>query len=294
MKEQRLSKLLLELPWLMQNRNVSLDEFCQQFDLTEDEAIKDLSLLTYVGPGKFGGELVDIQYDETSISVIDSQGFDRPLKLNNIEVSLLLLGIKNLRESLGDNTDIRSVEHKLNQVVKYDGQQVVKDNNYLLTNACIQKAMSDKKKIYIEYIDSKLQATNKRSISPLGIITLNLKEYLKAIDHTDNKIKTFRIDRIISCELSIESLNTESVQNNSQNTEKVTIRTRPWFVGNITDLNLKYEVIGDELYLEINVFDYGFLLDVLLRLDPDFLIECSQIVKAQLLNALKKRIDIVK
>lgn len=294
MKEQRLSKLLLELPWLIQNRNVSLDEFCQQFDLTEDEAIKDLSLLTYVGPGKFGGELVDIQYDETSISVIDSQGFDRPLKLNNIEVSLLLLGIKNLRESLGDNTDIRSVEHKLNQVVKYDGQQVVKDNNYLLTNACIQKAMSDKKKIYIEYIDSKLQATNKRSISPLGIITLNLKEYLKAIDHTDNKIKTFRIDRIISCELSIESLNTESVQNNSQNTEKVTIRTRPWFVGNITDLNLKYEVIGDELYLEINVFDYGFLLDVLLRLDPDFLIECSQIVKAQLLNALKKRIDIVK
>lgn len=294
MKEQRLSKLLLELPWLIQNRNVSLDEFCQQFDLTEDEAIKDLSLLTYVGPGKFGGELVDIQYDETSISVIDSQGFDRPLKLNNFEVSLLLLGIKNLRESLGDNTDIRSVEHKLNQVVKYDSQQVVKDNNYFLTNACIQKAMSDKKKIYIEYIDSKLQATNKRSISPLGIITLNLKEYLKAIDHTDNKIKTFRIDRIISCELSIESLNTESVQNNSQNTEKVTIRTRPWFVGNITDLNLKYEVIGDELYLEINVFDYGFLLDVLLRLDPDFLIECSQIVKAQLLNALKKRIDIVK
>ena len=294
MKEQRLSKLLLELPWLIQNRNVSLDEFCQQFDLTEDEAIKDLSLLTYVGPGKFGGELVDIQYDETSISVIDSQGFDRPLKLNNFEVSLLLLGIKNLRESLGDNTDIRSVEHKLNQVVKYDSQQVVKDNNYFLTNACIQKAMSDKKKIYIEYIDSKLQATNKRSISPLGIITLNLKEYLKAIDHTDNKIKTFRIDRIISCELSIESLNTESVQNNSQNTEKVTIRTRPWFVGNITDLNLKYEVIGDELYLEINVFDYGFLLDVLLRLDPDFLIECSQIVKAQLLNDLKKRIDIVK
>jgi proteasome accessory factor C len=108
-KNDRLTRLLLELPWLIQNRNASIDSFSDQFDISRDEAIKDLSLLTYVGPGRFGGELVDIQYDDEFVSVIDSQGFDRPLKLNNIEAVLLLLGVKNLGEISNDISEINNV-----------------------------------------------------------------------------------------------------------------------------------------------------------------------------------------
>ena len=119
-RNDRLSRLLLELPWLIQNKNTSIDNFCAQFDISRDEANKDLSLLTYVGPGKFGGELVDIQYDDENISVIDSQGFDRPLKLNNIEAVLLLLGVRNLSEMSKDKQEILDIDIKLSGLIGSD------------------------------------------------------------------------------------------------------------------------------------------------------------------------------
>ena len=108
-KNDKIGRILLQLQWLIQNRNVSMETFCAEFDLTRDEAIKNLSLLTYVGPGKYGGELVDIQYGDDEIRVIDSQGFDRPLRLNNFEVILLLLGLKQLIEASDDAQDLKAV-----------------------------------------------------------------------------------------------------------------------------------------------------------------------------------------
>ena len=168
-KNDRLSRLLLELPWLIQNKNTSIDNFCAQFDISRDEANKDLSLLTYVGPGRFGGELVDIQYDDENILVIDSQGFDRPLKLNNIEAVLLLLGVRNLSEMSKDRQEILDIDIKLSGLIGSDVANEKSKEDYLIKKNRINEAIANRKQLIIHYVDSNLKLTSERSITPIEI-----------------------------------------------------------------------------------------------------------------------------
>lgn len=174
-KSDKISRLLLELPWLIQNRNTSIDNFCAQFDISREEAIKDLSLLTYVGPGKFGGELVDIQYDDENISVIDSQGFDKPLKLNSIEAVLLLLGVRNLREISNDKQEFLDLDFKLSKLIETDVITEKQQEEYLVKRNRIKNAIQNRNQIVIQYVDSNLHVTSERSISPIEIANYESK-----------------------------------------------------------------------------------------------------------------------
>ena len=292
-KNDRITRLLIELPWLILNRNTSLDNFCHQFGLSRDEAIKDLSLLTYVGPGKFGGELVDIQYDDENISVIDSQGFNKPLKLNKIEAVLLLLGVRNLREISNDKQEILDLDLKLSSLIEKD---IVNENHqeeYRDKKNRINDSIARGKQILIHYVDSNLNLTSERSITPIEITALNSKEYLTAIDNNSKQKRTFRLDRIIEVDLiPINGLQINIGQSDTQG-EKVKIFTSSWNASSIFDLNIPYTVLGDQLIIEIELIEPQFLMEIILRLDTDIKIDCSEYLKNQLKNILKDRIDSV-
>ena len=70
---ERLKRLLLELPWLSKNKSVSIEDFCKTFSVSRDQAVNDLTLLTFVGPSQFGGDLVDIQVSNNSITVVSAR-----------------------------------------------------------------------------------------------------------------------------------------------------------------------------------------------------------------------------
>lgn len=292
-KNDRITRLLIELPWLILNRNTSMDNFCQQFGISRDEAIKDLSLLTYVGPGKFGGELVDIHYDDENISVIDSQGFNKPLKLNNIEAVLLLLGVRNLREVSNDKQEIIDLDIKLSNLLETD---VINENHqeeYRDKKNIIKEAIVKGKQIVIHYVDSNLNLTSERSITPIEITQINSKEYLTAIDNNSRKRRTFRLDRIIKVAIiPINALQLETSQSET-NSEKITINAGSWNASNIMDLNIPYTVSGDKLKIEMEIIEPQFLLDIILRLDTDIEIDCSENLKIDLRMMLRDRIDSV-
>ena len=289
-KNDRLSRLLLELPWLIQNKNTSIDIFCTQFNISRDEAIKDLSLLTYVGPGRFGGELVDIQYDDDNISVIDSQGFDRPLKLNNIEAVLLLLGVKNLGEMSKDKHELIDVETKLTKLIESDAANVNRQNEYSLKRDLVKEAISKGNQLRIHYVDSSLKLTTERLITPVEITGLDAKEYLTAIDINSNQRKSFRLDRIVKViEIPMKSSQVESPQLDAV-VEKITLRTKSWNASNILDMNIPFSISGDEMIIEMNLIDSDYLLEILLRLDRNIQITCSRETKNRLSKLLDNRI----
>lgn len=289
-KNDRLSRLLLELPWLIQNKNTSIDIFCTQFNISRDEAIKDLSLLTYVGPGRFGGELVDIQYDDDNISVIDSQGFDRPLKLNNIEAVLLLLGVKNLGEMSKDKHELIDVETKLTKLIESDVANEDRQKEYSLKRDLVKDAISNGNQLRIHYVDSSLKLTTERLITPVEITGLDAKEYLNAIDITSNQRKSFRIDRIVKVvEIPMKSSQTELPQIEVV-AEKIILRTKSWNASNILDMNIPFSISGDEMIIEINLLDSDYLLEIILRLDRNIQITCSNETKDRLSELLDNRI----
>ena len=289
-KNDRLSRLLLELPWLIQNKNTSIDIFCTQFNISRDEAIKDLSLLTYVGPGRFGGELVDIQYDDDNISVIDSQGFDRPLKLNNIEAVLLLLGVKNLGEMSKDKHELIDVETKLTKLIESDVANENRQKEYSLKRDLVKEAISKGNQLRIHYVDSSLKLTTERLITPVEITGLDAKEYLTAIDINSNQRKSFRIDRIVEVvEIPIEFTQTEQPQIEAV-VEKIILRTKSWNASNIIDMNIPFSISGDEMIIEMNLLDSDYLLEIILRLDRNIQITCSNETKDRLRKLLDNRI----
>ena len=292
-KNDRISRLLLELPWLIQNKNTSIDNFCKEFNISRDEAIKDLSLLTYVGPGKFGGELVDIQYDDDNISVIDSQGFDRPLKLNNIEAVLLLLGVKNLGETSKNRHELIEVENKLTQLIESDFDQVIQQEKYFFNRDLVKEAIMKGHQLLIHYVDSSLRLSSERLITPLEITGLDAKEYLTAIDANNNLRKSFRLDRIVSIDvIQVKGSQVEFTQNVAY-VDKVILRTKSWNVSNILDMNIPYSISGDELIVEMNLIDSEYLLEIILRLDKNVKIDCSKDTKDKLIKLLTNRLELI-
>lgn len=290
-KNDRLSRLLLELPWLIQNKNTSIDNFCAQFDISHDEANKDLSLLTYVGPGRFGGELVDIQYDDENISVIDSQGFDRPLRLNNIEAVLLLLGVRNLSEISKDKQEILDIDIKLSGLIGSDIADEKYKQEYSNKKNRIKEAIANRKQLVIHYIDSHLKLTSERSITPIEIKTLDTKEYLTALDNNSSQKRTFRLDRIIEVAVvPLDALPQEITQSNIYS-EKISLRTKSWNASNILDLNIPYTRSGDQLHIEMDLIDPEYLLEIILRLDDKTELVCSKKMKRNLLKMLNDRIE---
>lgn len=91
--KSRTERLLILLPWLVRNPNKELEEVASIFDISVRQLLDDLALLTFVGPTQYGGDLVDIVYDEMGVSVVDHQGFNRPVSLSSDQLSLLALGL---------------------------------------------------------------------------------------------------------------------------------------------------------------------------------------------------------
>ena len=293
-ENDKIGRILLQLQWLVQNRNVSMETFCEEFDLTRDEAIKNLSLLTYVGPGKYGGELVDIQYGDDEIRVIDSQGFDRPIRLNNFEVILLLLGLKHLIEASDDAKDLKAVEKRLLSLITENDSNNDRDAYVANNRKLIEEAIKRGQKIKFDYINANLGSSNDRTVSPLRIYTEQNIDYLDAVTNDQDYIKSFRLERIQNIGLLDIPNNTENVKTKQSIKKSIKIVTKAWNYIRIFDLGVNFEIKKDQMILELDYFDEEFILDTILRLGPYVEIHSSNEIKAHLVSLLKKRIAQVK
>ena len=83
--EERLRRLLVMLPWLMERGEVPVSEAAGRFDLTEAEVAKDLELAAMCGLPPFVDELLDVFIDDGVIWVGVPRLFTRPLRLNAVE-----------------------------------------------------------------------------------------------------------------------------------------------------------------------------------------------------------------
>ena len=291
---ERIPRLLLELPWLFQNRNVSLDTFCKEFSLTREQAIDDLTLLTYVGPGRFGGELVDIQFDEENISVIDSQGFNRSFKLNSFEALLLLLGVKFISEHSNNSSSLKIVENKLVDLIDNNHIAKMRVSNMILNKQVISESIAGDNEVLINYINSNFGTSTQRRVKPLTIYSIEGNEYFDALTNENGSRKTFRFDRLVSVEAASDKIITEKPLSEQRNISKVKISSPAWNLSRILDLGLTTQIIDERLIIEMDIYDEDYLLDLIIRLGLDTQIECETKIKSNLLAILNKRIEKVK
>ena len=88
--EDRLQRLLVMLPWLMEVGEAPLADVARRFDMTEADVEKNLELVAMCGLPPFVDEMVDVFVDEGIVYVGVPRLFTRPLRLTSPEAFALL------------------------------------------------------------------------------------------------------------------------------------------------------------------------------------------------------------
>ncbi|MBA2318833.1 MAG: WYL domain-containing protein [Euzebyales bacterium] len=103
---RRLERILVMVPWLLDQPGVGIDEVAERFDVDREELLDDLDLLGYCGlPGYGGGDLIETSVFGDQVEVRMAHYFKRPLRLSVREAVTLLLaaralgGVEGLPES---------------------------------------------------------------------------------------------------------------------------------------------------------------------------------------------------
>ncbi len=107
--EERLQRLLVMLPWLMEVGEVPLADVARRFDMTEADVQKNLELVAMCGLPPFVDEMIDVFVDEGIVYVGVPRLFTRPLRLTAPEGFALLASARAAMELPGADAMARSV-----------------------------------------------------------------------------------------------------------------------------------------------------------------------------------------
>ena len=223
----RLTRLLTLVPWLTAHSGVSKAVAAAHFDISVRQLESDLELITFTGPGLYGGDLVDIYFDDETITVFDSQGLDRPLQLSGDEISSLLVGLRALQQLPDvDAVAIASAITKLSGDSRID--DVAVDVTTADVAAVVTEALRARRDLEIEYLHPLRDDTTRRTVTPLRLFSADGADYLDAWCHAAAAHRTFRLDRMLSCELGAasEPAPEEPVQQHHRSRAEVDVE--PW------------------------------------------------------------------
>ncbi|HEY5664972.1 MAG TPA: WYL domain-containing protein [Ilumatobacter sp.] len=201
--EDRLRRLLVMLPWLMERGEVPVAEAAERFDLTEAELVRDLELASMCGLPPFVDELIDVFVDEGVIFVGVPRLFTRPLRLNTLEAWELLAAGRAAMELPGAEPDgpLGRGLAKLASALGDDdtgGVRIDLDRPSLTDQIAAAVPAGDQ--LRIRYRSPARDESTERLVVPRQVFTDRGEWYVNAADERSGEVRTFRIDRIEEAE----------------------------------------------------------------------------------------------
>lgn len=274
--QQRLSRLLSLVPWLLTHEGSTISETAQHFGVTPEQLVKDLNLLIVSGrPGYLHGDLLDIQFwDEGGhITVLDPQTLDHPVALNTEEVAALLVALQALAQIPGshDREALISTAAKLSRALDQVPAIALQVNAG--SDDVIARAAAHHQVVRIEYQSDLEAKPTSREIEPLRILLVAGKAYVEAWCRSAEAIRTFRLDRIVAAELTGEQFLRDDQRTSAgflSSARTVTLEVRQR-AGWILDLLNAEEISRTEetILVSLSVADDEWLMRLILMLGPE-------------------------
>ncbi len=201
--EERLRRLLVMLPWLMERGEVPVAEVAARFALGEDEVVQDLELAAMCGLPPFVDELIDVFVDDGVIVVGVPRLFTRPLRLNSVEAFELLTAGRAAMELPGADQDgalARGLAKLATALGEDDtaGVRIDLDRPPLLDR--LAAAATAAEELLIEYWSASRDETTERRIVPRQVFADRGEWYVSADDDRSGTVRTFRVDRVLRAE----------------------------------------------------------------------------------------------
>ena len=192
---ERLRRLLVMLPWLMERGEVPVAEMAERFELTESELVGDLELAALCGLPPFIDEMIDVFIDEGVVFVGLPRLFTKPLRLTAPEGFALLSSARAAMQLPGADPDgaLARALDKLAGVLGDDG--VVVDVPQPPATGDLAEAVNDNARLRVHYWSANRDEATEREITPRSIFLDRGHWYVIADDSRSGELRTFRIDR---------------------------------------------------------------------------------------------------
>lgn len=194
---ERLKRLLVMLPWLMERGEVSIAEMADHFLLTPSEVVADLELASMCGLPPFVDELIDVFIDEGMVFTGVPRVFTRPLRLTAPEGFALLIAGRAAMALPGAEPEgpLGRALDKLAATLGEDGV-VVDFGRPALADEIAAAAGSGERMAITYWTPSRDEATE-REITPRAVFADRGHWYVLADDHRSASERSFRLDRIL-------------------------------------------------------------------------------------------------
>jgi len=199
---ERLPRLLALVPYLQARPGISVADAAADFNVTEAQLRKDLTLLWMCGlPGHGPGDLIDLSFEGEAVSVIFDAGMSRPLRLTAEEALALVVALRTLAETPG-LADTDAVQRALAKVERAAGG-VVDDSTVAVEldqterlQPVLQRAIDEGRALRLRYYSASRDETSERTVDPLRMFEADRRDYLEAWCRQAEGLRVFRLDRI--------------------------------------------------------------------------------------------------
>ena len=196
---QRVSGLLVMLPWIMQRQRVKISTMARQFNLSEAELVEDLQMAAVCGvPPYTPDALIDVYMDDGMVIAEVPLVFSRPLKLSTAELFAVSVMAQTALQLPGANKKgpLASALAKLAPLMPA-GAETIKVQ---LPKARFVKellaAVETGERHEIEYFSPASLKRTTRTITPRKVFEDSGRWYVAADDHLSGEDRVFRVDRI--------------------------------------------------------------------------------------------------
>ncbi|MCW2665819.1 MAG: Proteasome protein [Frankiales bacterium] len=204
----QLPRLLALVPYLLARPGVAVSEVAEVFGVSERRLRADLELLWVCGlPGHGPGDLIDLEFEGDTITMLEPAGVTRPLRLTVDEALALIVALRALSETPGlEERD--AVDRALAKVERVAGAAALPADRVevALEGAgevlpVVQDALDRQRRLHLSYYVPGRDETTERDVDPMRLLLVEGRPYLEGWCRRAEGVRLFRLDRVQGVEL---------------------------------------------------------------------------------------------
>ncbi|MGD7787359.1 helix-turn-helix transcriptional regulator [Propionibacteriaceae bacterium Y1700] len=212
----QVARLLSLVPYLQQHDGAHIDEVAEAFGVTAKQLRKDLQILYWCGlPELMPGDYIEIDLDAVdghgTIHLSNADYFARPMRFTPDEAVALVLALRSLRE-VADPARFTVIDSLLEKLSAAAGDRAEAANRTQVrvsggreeVRGAIHRALEAGVRLDLTYDVASRAETTRRLVDPLRTSLRDGYAYLDAWCHTAGGLRSFRLDRIVTADVTDE------------------------------------------------------------------------------------------
>ncbi|HWV26264.1 MAG TPA: WYL domain-containing protein [Aeromicrobium sp.] len=213
--QSQVLRMLAMVPYLQGNAGVPVQQIAADLGITPKQVRDDLKLLMMTGTGEYGGDLIDVDLtameDQGVIYLRDAEFMTRPLRVTAQEGAALVVALRTLRASAGPDeavvidSALAKIEAALGDSVQAPVDVVVDEVDAAIHQS-VTHALADARRLRMVYATASRDDATERFVDPRRLFTERGRLYLEAWCLKAQDLRFFRLDRIVTAEVTDQPL----------------------------------------------------------------------------------------